>query len=352
MSDPTTPTLDPVEDRLRRTFAARAEDMAPGDAAGALSDLGLDRGAAPLRSRWTGRSLLPAAAIVVVVALAAAAGVALVARDGDRDETGRLDTVAEQPPSESLVAMVTAPRALVVALQDERNLATIALVGWEDVIALPVTDTAQARSDTDAAIAAFETFVAASPDGAAYEPALDALDALGELRSTIDADSGPRDLNNVDAAHAAFDRYAGIVRGLLEAQTAFVETIGDPVVRSGAAAYGWGLQLDEQTAQLGRVAVLAAVLPGAESVGELSRLRSDVQQGLDALLAESTGTPYEEAAVTVVGEIEEAGLLEATGAALEGRADVSAILAATDLPAGQGWPEFLDRVEEILAAES
>ena len=42
MTDPSTPTLDSVEDRLRRTFAARAEDMAPGDADGALPDLGVD----------------------------------------------------------------------------------------------------------------------------------------------------------------------------------------------------------------------------------------------------------------------------------------------------------------------
>ncbi|HEU0171020.1 MAG TPA: nitrate- and nitrite sensing domain-containing protein [Acidimicrobiales bacterium] len=348
MTDPTTPSLDPVEDRLRRAFAARAEDMAPGDAAGALPDLGLDGRAAPRRSRWTARPLV-AAAIVVVVALAGA-GVALVARDGDRDETGRLATVGEQPPSESSMAAVTAPRALVVALQDERNLATTTLIGIEDAIALPVTDTARARSDTDAAVAAFEAFIAASPDGAAYQPGLDALGALGELRRDIDADAGPRDLNNVDAAQEVFDRYAGIVRALLDAQKAFAETIDDPVVRAGATAYGWGLRLNEQTAQLGRVALLAVVSPGAESVGELSRLHTEVQQGLDALLAETTGTPYEEAAVTVVGEIEESGLLEATGAALEGPADISAILAAADLP--EGWPAFLGRVEEILAAES
>jgi hypothetical protein len=351
VTDPTTPTPDPVEDRLRRTFAARAEDMAPGDAAGALSDLGLDRVVVPLRSRWTSRSLLQAAAIVVVVALAAA-GVALVARDGDRDETGRLATVAEQPASESLVSLVTAPRALVVALNDERNLATITLMGLEDTIALSVTDTAQARSDTDAAIADFKTVVAASPDGAAYQPGLDALGALGELRSNIDADAGPRDLSNIDAAQAVFDRYAGIVLGLLDAQNAFAETIGEPVVRTGAAAYGWGLRLDEQTAQLGQAALLTVLLPGAESVGELSRLRTDVEQGLDALLAETTGTPYEEAAATVLGEIEEAGLLETTGAALEGRVDLAAILAAVDVRAGEGWPEFLDSVEEILAQES
>jgi hypothetical protein len=131
VTDPTTPSLDPVEDRLRRTFAARAEDMAPSDAAGALPDLGLDGRAAPLRSRWTARPLL-AAAIVVVVVLATA-GVSLVARDGDRDETGRLATVGEQPLSESRVAVVTAPRALVVALQDERNLATTTLIGLASI---------------------------------------------------------------------------------------------------------------------------------------------------------------------------------------------------------------------------
>jgi Nitrate and nitrite sensing len=349
VTDPTMPTLDPVEGRLRRSFAVRAEDMAPGDPAGALPDLGVDGRGAPLRSRRTHRPLL-AAATVVVVALAAA-GVALLVRDSGGEETGRLATVGEQPPSEAPLAMVTAPRALVMALQDERNLATSRLLGIEDAIALPVTETAQARRATDAAAAAFEAFVAAAPDGAAYRPGLDALGTLGELRSNVDADAGPRDLNNIDAAQEVFDRYAAIVRGLLGAQQAFADTIDDPIVRAGAAAYGRGLQLDEQTAQLGRAALLAAVSPGTDSVGELSRLHAEVQQGLDALRAETTGTPYEEAAVTVLGEIEEAGLLEATGAALAGTTDINAILEATDLADGQ-WPAFLDGVEEILATKN
>jgi Sigma-70 region 2 len=166
------------------------------------------------------------------------------------------------------------------------------------------------------------------------------------------ADSGPRDLTNVDAAQDIFDRYAGIALGLLDAQQAFADRIGDPDVQAGAAAYGSGLQLDQQTAQLARMAVLAAVSPGTESVRELSRLHTEVRQGLDALLAETAGTPYEEAAVTVVGQLEEAGLLESTGAVLGGSADVSTILASVDLTDGQGWPAFLDRVEDILAAES
>jgi Nitrate and nitrite sensing len=350
VTDPNTPPLDPVEDRVRRTFAARTEDMAPGDSAGAPPDLGRDGRAAPRRLRGTRRPVL-AAAVVVVVA-GATAGVTLVARDGDR-EAGRLTTVAEQPPpSKADVAAVTAPRTLVNALQDERNLAATTLMGIEEAIALPVTDTAQARSDTDAAVATFAAFVAASPDGAAYQPGLDGLGALDELRRDIDSHAGPRSLDNVDTARDVFDRYAGIVGGLLDDQQAHAETIDDPVVRTGAIAYARGLRLGEQTTQLIRISLMAVVLPGTESVAELGRLQTEVQQGLDTLVAETAGTPFAEAAVTVVREVEEAGLLEAAGRAMDGTGDVSVIVGAADLLEDQGWPAFLDRVEETLAAGS
>jgi hypothetical protein len=350
VTDSTAPTLDPAEGRLRRTFAARAEDVAPGDAAGEMPDFGAGGRAAPrVRPRRTNRPLL-AAATVVVVALAAA-GVGLLVRDGGGEETGRVDTLGGPPPSDDPLALVTAPRTLVMALQDERNLATSRLLGIEDAIALPVTDTAQARSATDAAAAAFEAFVTGSADGAAYQPGLDALDALGVMRSDIDAYRGPRTLDNIDTAQDVFDRYAAIVGGLLDAHATFAGTIDDPTMRAGAEAYGRGLQLDEQTAQLGRLAVLTAVLPDADSLGELSLLHSEVQQGLDALFAETTGTPYEDAAATALAEIEGSGLLEASGAALAaGPTDVAAILGATDLAHGQSWPAFLDEVEAILAS--
>ena len=286
---------------------------------------------------------------MVVLALTVT-GVALVARNGG--ETRQLTTVDEQPPSESPVAEVTAARALVAALQDERNLAWNTLIGIEDAIQLPVADEEQARRATDAAVATFEAFVAASPDGAVYRPGRDGLGALGELRRDIDADTGPRDFGNVVAAQDVFDRYVGIVRGLLDAQQAFVETIDDPVVAACATAYASGLRLDEQIAQLGRVALLAVVVPGGETVRELSRLHTEVRLGLDGLLVATTGTACDEAAVTVVGEIEAAGLLDVTGAALEGSADISDIVAATDLSDTHSWPTFLDRVEEILAVES
>ena len=252
------------------------------------------------------------------------------------------------------MAVVTAPRALVAALQDERNLATTTLIGVEDAIALPVTDTAQARSATDAAVAAFEAFVAASPDGAAYQPrARRPRRPRASCAATSTPTPAPGRSNNVGVAHEVFDRYAGIVdagcwtrRGRSPRRSTTRSCVRAPRRTRGVCS-----STSRPRSSAGSPCWPRSS-PGAESIGELSRLHTEVQQGLDALLAETTGTPYEEAAITVVDEIEEAGLLEATGAVLEGSADISAILAATDLPADQGWPAFLDRVEEILAAES
>lgn len=351
MTDPIDPTLDLVEDRVRRTFTARAEDIAAGDATGAVPDFGRDGRAAVSRFRGTRRPMLAAAALVVVVG--ATAGVALVARGGD-GAPGVQTTGAEQPPSsEAAGDAVTAPRAVVEALQAERNLAVTTLLGFEGAIEMPVSDTVQARSEADATIISFAAFVSGDPEGAAYRAGLDALAALGDLRRDIDAYAGPRTLDGARAAQDVFDRYAGMIGGLLDDQQAYALTIDDPVARAGAVAYGWGLRLDERSTQLVQVSLLAAVLPDttSELVAELSRLHAQVQQGLDTLVAETAGTPFAGAADALVGKVEATGLLGATGSAMDGMVDVSLILDAAGTLEDEGWPAFLDRVEETLAAE-
>ncbi len=349
MSERNIPTLDAVEDRVRRTCAARAEDMAPGDAAGALPDLGRDVGATHRRLSGGRRPLLAAAAVVVVAA--ATIGVALAIREGD-GRGGRVTTAAEQPPSDPAVATVTAPRAVVEALQDERRLAVTVLTGLEGAIALPVNDTAQARRDTDAAIAGLASFVATAPDGAAYRSGLDGLGALDDLRRDIDAVPGPGSLADVGTAQEASDRYAAIVGGLLDDQLAYAETIDDPVVQAGAVAYGRGLRLREQTTQLAQVSLLTVVRPGPESVAEVARLHGEVQYGLDTLVTEATGTPFADAALAAAGSVEGTGLLDAAERAMDGTGDVTVILGAVDLLEGEAWPAFLDSVEESLTAAS
>lgn len=365
MTDPNAPTVDPVEDRLRRTFAVRAEDMAPGDSAGELPDLVRDSGTAARRFRGSRRPALAAAAAVVVVATATA-GVALMVRDDDRD-SGRLTTAADQPSlDEADLAALTVPRALVDALGNERDLAANRLVGFEDVIALPVTDTAQARAETDAAIASFEADVAALPDAhpqrgeivggdadieAAHRRGLEGLDALPELRGDIDADTGPRDLNNLDTAQDVYDRYAAITDGLLDGQQRYAGEIEDAVVRTGAISYARGMRLREQTTHLTRATLLAIVLPGTDSVTGLVRVRTEMQYDLDALVAETAGTPFEEVAVTVVGEVEETGLLDLAETAVEGTGDLNELMEGSEVLDEESWPAFLDAVEEVLAGE-
>ena len=325
--------------------------MAPGDADEAPSDLLLPIPTpAPGRSSWTRRPL-QAAAVVVLVTLVAA-GLALATRENERGDGPDRATTAGERSSASAAEMATAPRAVVEALQDERALATNRLRGTDDVIASEVADTAEARRITDVAVALFETFVAGSPEGAAYAGGLATLEDLGQLRTDIDADPGPRNLDNLAASQAVFDRYAAMVDGLLDDQTAFAETIDDPVVRAGAEAYGRGLHLVEQTTQLVESSLWAVVMPGTAAVTDVSRLHTDLQQDLDALVAATAGTPYAEAAATVVGEVEGSGLLDATGGLPgDGSLDLSALFDARALLIGESWPTFLDRVEEILASQ-
>jgi hypothetical protein len=244
--------LDPIERRLRHTFAVRAEDMAPGD--GAARDQGIERVLARSADRSFGRQrhrrptrLLLVAAIVLIVGVAlAAVGVVVANDDGTGDETGGLASEGTSEPDVPAVALITAPRGLVTALEDERNMAMLQLIGVIDAVALPVDDVEQARSRTDAAAAAFESVVArdpadpadpvdpADPAGSAYQALSDRLDGLGALRRDIDADDGPETLDNVESATEVFDRYTDMIGGLLDAHGDAVGAIDDPDLRTGA----------------------------------------------------------------------------------------------------------------------
>ena len=354
MTDPTRPAAhptDPVEDRLRRTFAARAEDMAAGDSAGALPDAAHDARPAPPRSTGRRRPLLAAAAVVVVAATTA--GIALVSRDGGRPGDD-VATVADLPPEVADASPVAASRAVVDALRDERALATAMLMGIDDSIELPLTDVEQTRVVTDAEVTVFGAFVSDSPDGAAHQSGLDGLGALAELRRDIDADTSTRKIDNAPTAHDVFARYSAIVDALLADQEAYAETVDDPDEAAGATAHARGSRLREQTTQLVHATLLAVIVPGSTSVSvsDLAQRRAGVQLGLEGLLAETAGTPDEEAALTVVREVEESGLLEAVDGAVRGDGDLVVILGAGSDLEGESWPSFLDAVEERLAGQT
>jgi hypothetical protein len=356
----TEPTLEPIEDRLRRTFDERAEDMTPGDAddgeLGAILASGRSAGEPSERRwlHWPSRPLLVAASLLVVALVAAGVAV-VVGRNGDTSDQVAItgDCGDYEPctsPNGSTVALVTAPRDLVDALETERDVASAQLLGLSELVELPVADSREARRRTDAAIAAFQAVVSGDPAGSVYEPAIDGLVGLSPLRTEVDDFPGTRDLQNVDYAIEHAGAYEPLITGVLDAQRAFVVTIDDPALRRGAELYQMGLRQRDLTPQLVLATLASLVNPGSSAVTtELSRLHAEVQQGQDALLAQATGTPYEEAAVTVVGEIEDSGLLDVVATALEGPINIADLLDAVELPADQGWPDFLDRVEQQLA---
>jgi hypothetical protein len=351
---------DPTEDRLRHAFAERAEDMAPGDAAGAegLQRVADDAATAPTGqlvarhgARRSGHLLLAAAIVVIVGAALAAVGV-VMASDDDSDKAGDLASGDRGGPAVPVVELASAQRALIVALQDERNLAAIDLMGQSALIDVPVDDPAEARRRTDDAIAALRGVVGNGAAASAYQQAMDGLGGLAGLRSDIDADDGPRDMSNVETSNDVFARYAELVGGLLDAEEALAPTIDDPEPRAGVQVHQLGLREQELTAQLARATLLGAVVPpNSASLSEVSRLLLLVRQAQEELIAAAAGTPYEEATAAVVGQIEASGLLDIVDAALGGTTDIAGLLDAVELPADQGWPAFLDRVEQILTAE-
>lgn len=262
-----------------------------------------------------------AAAIVVGVA---ALGVVVVGDDGDRGDGGDRSDPAASPDDRAstapLVELVTVPRDVMTAVQDERNQATTWLLGIEDVLEIPVDDATTARGSTDTAVAGLRALADADPAGAAYGPALDDLDGLAAVRGDVDADDGPRNLSNTGPSQEVFDRYGQVLTGLLDAQAAFVATIDDPELRDGAEVYQLVLRQQELTTTLGREALLAmtsSLSTGSAEVADLSRLHELVRQGGDTLAAAADGTPYEEVTAAAVGELDASGFLPAVAGLLE-----------------------------------
>jgi hypothetical protein len=357
----TEPSLAPIEDRLRRTFDVRAEDMAPGDAddgdpALPASLTGpVDRTSAR-RSRWSSRPVLAAAGVLVVALAAAAVAVVVGPDDDEHSQVATADDCGDGEPCTSkdpaTIDLVIAPRALVDALETERDMASNELLGLTRVFELPVDNNDEARRETDAAIDAFGAVVSDYPARSGHRSAVDGLEGLAALRTQVDDFPGTRDVQNVEFAEQIAAEYEQHISGLLDAQRAFVTSIDDPDLRLGGELLQWGMQQRELTVQLVRAVLLRAVDYGASGQpAHLAQLRAEVMEGQDNLLAAATGTSYEEAAAALVGEVEDSDLLDIARSVAQGPVDVSGLLAARDNLEYRGWPDFLDRVEEILTAE-
>lgn len=144
----------------------------------------------------------------------------------------RRDAVLDQT---SLARASIGPTGLVTKLQNELNWASLELSGFDGQIAVPVEGYDETRRQTDAALEAFRRHVAGASHAvqATFEPALDQLDALADLRDEIDADPEPHDMTNIDFSEDVFDRYSELIAPLLDAAQDAGAEVDDQQLRLG-----------------------------------------------------------------------------------------------------------------------
>ncbi len=161
----------------------------------------------------------------------------------------------------SLAEASIGPASLLSYLEDERNAASVYMLGAQDAFALPVEDNAEARATTDKSVADFREQVQSigGEVEAAYGPALDAMSGIGELRNQIDAFAGPRNFENIEPTIEIFDAYGPFMAPFFEANKQVALAIDNPELRRGAELVDLSSRQTDLIAQLTRDLLLAYI---------------------------------------------------------------------------------------------
>ncbi|HEY3000343.1 MAG TPA: nitrate- and nitrite sensing domain-containing protein, partial [Acidimicrobiales bacterium] len=235
--------------------------------------------------KLAGALAVPLAALVVVTSLEVV------------QSAGDAHTVREQT---DLAEAAVGPLSLLSLVEDERNASAVYLLGQEENVSLPVEDRAAARDATDDAVADFRSQV----DGrggavaTAYAPALDQLDALGDLRANIDAvPADSRNLYNVDTVITSFDGYSAIMDAFFLANKRVALAIDDPDLRRGAELTDLSARQTDTIARLVRDLLLSTVggdspdgLNSPPEIEDVARLLSQLRANEQLIVTKATGT--------------------------------------------------------------
>jgi signal transduction histidine kinase len=189
-----------------------------------------------------------------------------------------------------LAAAAVGPGSLVSQLQNERNLASVDLIGMADAVRLPVDDVDDAREATDAALEELRGFVAdRGPDAqSAFAEGLAAVESgLAAVRERVDGFSGARTLDNDEMADEVFDAYAEIINALLDGTAGIALRIDDAELRTGVELVDLSTRLYEARSSVIRDAT-AFVLAGqttqsarlqvAAKLAEIEALEQSIEQ--------------------------------------------------------------------------
>jgi HAMP domain-containing protein len=205
----------------------------------------------PIRMKLAGALVVPLFALVVVTVLEVIQSISEV------------DRISGQS---ALAEASIGPASLLSKLEDERNAASVFLLGDEAMEAfnLPIEDIAAARDSVSTALNELRSEVEAQGGTveAAYREPIDGLAALDDLRVQVDAiPDGQRSFQNIDVVSGVFDSYTALMEPFFEANKRAALAVDDPDLRRGAEL------VDLQAQQTNLIAILTRDLLFAQLGG-------------------------------------------------------------------------------------
>jgi signal transduction histidine kinase len=294
------------------------------------------------------RRKLAAALAIPIAALLAVAGLEVLQSTRDANE------VEEQT---DLATASVGPSGVINSLQNERNYASLWLLGFEGAVQLPVESFEEAKQATDAAIDSFRADIESKGGQVVdtYGPALEALGGLTELRQQVDTFEGERTRDNTDTSDPNFLAYTEMVAGLFDANTQVALAIDDPVLRRGVELTDLASRQTDVIARTIRSLLLPGVtgnnqLDEPMEIAEASELFSQVVNNEAQSQSLGAGV-YEPPARRLKEENDATGfipLVQKTIDEAPGPVPLDAILDTVDVDQDTAWYGFRQRVEDIL----
>jgi signal transduction histidine kinase len=296
----------------------------------------------PIRRKLALALAIPIAALLVV------AGLEVLQSTRDADE------VEEQT---DLATASVGPAGLINSLQNERNYASLWLLGFEGAVQVPVENFDEAKQATDAAIESFRADIESKGGEVVetYGPALEALGGLAELRQQVDTYEGTRDRFNTDNSDPNFVGYTEIVAELFNANTQVALAIDDPILRRGVELTDLASRQTDAIARTIRSLLLPGVtgnnlLDSSTEIAEASGLFSQVLA--NEAQAQSLGAGvYEPAARRLKEENDATGFIPVVQQTLDnapGKVPLDEILDTVNVDQDTAWYGFRHRVEDTL----
>ena len=247
---------------------------------------------------------------------------------------------------------------LISALQDERNLALMGMLGLTGHVELDVSDSEAARAATDNAHAALHRKIADENDSLRddYAVALESLAQLDDVRARVDGAADASATANRDEAHEVFSAYTDMIGTLFASHDRFSQVVDDAALRQGDDLVHYSSHATDAVGQLVERLLFLGSSPGGvdepEEAARIAEAARDVERNNGVVRTKATG-PYTQAADTLLSTPRVTGLLDyADQAVRTGEVDPEALLATTPLGPAGGYSAFRDEVARILDGEA